>query len=74
MIKKTNNKNNNMIKNMNNNTMSVAPILSYWNADRQKKDILKDNSKKTGIYKWINKNSGKSYIGSAINLKRFINY
>jgi hypothetical protein len=35
---------------MNNNTMSVAPILSYSKADRQKKDILKDNSKKTGIY------------------------
>ncbi len=54
--------------------MSVAPILSYSKADRQKKDILKDNSKKTGIYWWINKNSGKSYIGSAINLKRFRNY
>ena len=52
-----------------------APSISYTNTDIHKLDILKDNSKKTGIYKWTLKISGKSYIGSAIDLSgRFKNY
>lgn len=34
-----------------NNTMCVVPSISYDNADTKKLDILKDNIKKTGIYK-----------------------
>jgi hypothetical protein len=30
--------------------MSIVPFISYANADTQKKGILDDNSKKTGIY------------------------
>ena len=40
-----------------------------------KPTILNDNKGKTGIYKWTHKQSGKSYIGSAIDLsKRLSNY
>jgi hypothetical protein len=40
-----------------------------------KSSISNYNKGKTGIYKWTNKQSGKSYIGSAIYLsKRLSNY
>ena len=32
------------------------------------KQILQDNKQKCGIYKWINKINGKSYVGSSVNL------
>jgi hypothetical protein len=32
-------------------TTSTVPFISYANADTQKSDILKDNRKKTGIYR-----------------------
>ena len=34
------------------------PAVTYCNADNYKLDILKDNSNKTGIYKWTNKLTG----------------
>jgi len=52
------------------NSVYINPILSYENADIQKMEILKANQEKTGIYRWTHKESGKSYIGSAINLSR----
>jgi len=30
--------------------------------------IISDNKNKSGVYRWINKESGKTYIGSSINL------
>lgn len=40
-----------------------------------KSTILSENKNKTGIYRWTNIKSGKSSIGSAIDLsKRFRNY
>ena len=37
--------------------------------------IIKDNKKKSGIYKFTNKLNGNFYIGSSVNLsRRFINY
>jgi hypothetical protein len=52
-----------------------APVLSYENADLLKKDIIKDNKSKCGVYRWVNLNNGKSYIGSSTNLSaRFRNY
>lgn len=43
--------------------------------NKSKSSILNDNKGKTGIYKWTKKQSGKSYIGSAIDLsKRLSNY
>jgi group I intron endonuclease len=37
--------------------------------------MLKDNQKKVGIYRWINKVNGKTYIGSSVNISiRFRGY
>lgn len=62
----------------NNNNLNIIPfnpVHSYVNADLQKTDIYKDNNNKTGIYRWTHIISGKSYIGSAINLSnRLRNY
>lgn len=53
----------------------LSPVHSYVNAGLQKSDIYKGNNNKTGIYKWTHVISGKSYVGSAINLSnRFRNY
>jgi len=49
-------------------TLPVAPAMTYPNADLQKKQIMLDNKGKAGIYRWINKENGKTYVGSAINL------
>jgi len=53
---------------MKENRIYFTPVHSYLNADLQKSDICRDNNNKTGIYKWTHIISGKSYIGSAINL------
>lgn len=53
----------------------VEAIKVYSNADTCKAVILKDNKGKTGIYRWVNLINGKSYIGSALDLReRFTNY
>jgi hypothetical protein len=65
---KNNNNNNNNKKNI----VSFSLVRSYTKADLR--DIYKDNNK-AGIYKWTHIISGKSYVGSAINLSnRFKNY
>ena len=51
------------------------PVVSYSNSDILKLSILNDNKDKSGIYRWTHMASGKSYVGSAINLhKRLKNY
>lgn len=41
----------------------------------KKKAIYQDNSKKTGIYRWSHKESGKSYHGSSLNIaQRLVKY
>jgi len=47
---------------------SIVPIKVYSNADTMKEDIIKDNNKKAGIYRWINNETGNTYVGSSINL------
>ncbi len=42
----------------------------YFDADKDKLDIIKDNKEQSGIYLWENKDNGKIYIGSSINLSR----
>jgi excinuclease UvrABC nuclease subunit len=42
--------------------------MTYLNAKVQKPEILKDQRGKSGIYRWVNKINGKSYVGSAVNL------
>ena len=37
--------------------------------------MIKENKGKSGVYRWTNLISGKSYVGSSINLRaRFLNY
>ena len=47
---------------------NVVPIKVYSNADTMKEDIIKENYKKIGVYRWINNDNGKTYVGSSINL------
>lgn len=64
------------LKNMQiNNKGSLIPAVIYKNADVDKLRILTENKDRTGIYKWEHKESGRIYVGSAINLsKRFSVY
>lgn len=56
-------------------SIGVVPVVSYNNADEDKKLILKENRGKSGIYRLTNKINGKCYIGSAVNLtRRFSDY
>jgi hypothetical protein len=58
-----------------NSLLSLIPIIVYSNADTAKSSILSDNKGKSGIYMWTHIESGKIYIGSAIDLsKRFLQY
>lgn len=49
---------------------SIVPLVIYSNSNLNKSDIIKENKGKSGIYRWTNLLSGKSYIGSSINLGR----
>jgi len=46
----------------------IVPIKVYSNADTMKDNIIKDNHKKVGVYKWVNYITGDCYVGSSINL------
>lgn len=60
-------------KNYTVHTHTAAVI--YKNVDAEKLNILKENRKKSGIYRFINLSSNKSYIGSSKNLnQRFLQY
>ena len=48
--------------------LTVIPVISYKNADTLKKEVIKDNRGKSGVYRWINNSNGKSYVGSSIDL------
>ena len=49
---------------------ALTPIVVYINADQDKLKILKENAGKSGVYRWVNKDTGKCYIGSSVNLPR----
>ena len=53
---------------INTNIPSIVPIHSYLNPDKQKEEICRDNENKSGVYKWVNKIKGKSYVGSSTSL------
>lgn len=54
---------------------SVIPVVCYSNADTLKKDVIKDNRNKSGVYRWKNNINGREYIGSSTNLvSRFYSY
>jgi group I intron endonuclease len=58
------------MNNNNNNILSkiIIPVVTYTNAEKYKYLILKENKNKSGIYRWNNIVTGKSYIGSSVNL------
>lgn len=73
----SNNVVNNINKTLNNsisiskvdNNKNIIPIVKYINAETDKSLIYRENKKKSGVYRWINKVNGKSYVGSSISLK-----
>lgn len=56
----------------------AVPALVYLNPDKEKELILSENKGRSGIYRWVHLESGKSYIGSAKNFhlrfKQYFNY
>jgi hypothetical protein len=48
----------------------LIPASIYSNPDTLKKRIIKENKGKSGIYRWINKKSVKTYIGIPVDLPR----
>lgn len=56
----------------NENISPIVPKMSYIDALAEKRTILQDNKDKSGVYRWINKETGESYVGLASKLtKRF---
>jgi group I intron endonuclease len=47
---------------------SELPAKKYVNADLNKLQIIKENQKKAGVYRWVNIANGNSYVGSSIDL------
>lgn len=43
-------------------------MVIYDYADKDKLNILADNRNKIGIYRWINKINGNTYIGSSVSI------
>lgn len=60
--------------NLNNNNNNFTPAAVYENAYITKSQILSENKGKSGIYLWRNLINGKTYIGSAVNLKSRMNH
>ncbi len=43
------------------------PVVIYNDAKKDKVRIFKENQNKRVVYRWVNKNNNKTYIGSSIN-------
>lgn len=57
------------------NDLVGKSVCIYPNALLQKESVLTENRGKSGVYLWTNKENGKSYIGSAVDLgRRFSEY
>jgi group I intron endonuclease len=50
------------------NNTKIIPVVTYSNIDIDKSKINKDNKGKSGVYRWNNKITNKSCVGSSINL------
>jgi len=55
-------------------SLLATTIILYNNAETEKLQILSDNKGKTGIYMWIHKESGKRYVGSALELSKRLKF
>ncbi len=53
----------------NDNLSNQLPII-YESADKDKIQILKENKNLAEIYLWTHKESGKTYVGSAVDLSK----
>ena len=49
---------------------NLIPVVTYSDAFLNKSIILKEFKNKAGIYRWVNKVNGNTYIGSSVNLSR----
>jgi group I intron endonuclease len=58
----------NKTNNANSNNVELIPSITYTNADIDKSRIYEENRGKSGIYRWNNLITGKSYVGSSIYL------
>jgi len=47
---------------------NVKPLTVYNNLALNKKHIINENKGKIGIYRWVNKSDGYSYIGSSSDI------
>ena len=54
--------------NNNLNKIKLIPVVTYNNSCLNKSIIYKENNKKSGVYRWNNLITGKSYVGSSISL------
>lgn len=63
------------MENNNKNNINIIPVVSYFNSYIDKSIIYKENKNKSGVYRWNNLITGKSYIGSSVSLSgRFSSY
>jgi GIY-YIG catalytic domain len=53
-----------------NKESKVSAVIVYSNVETDKSKILSENKGKAGIYQWIHIESGKTYIGSAVDLSK----
>lgn len=51
-------------------SMEILPVVVYTDAFSDKPSILKNTKNRVGIYRWVNKVNGNTYIGSSVNLGR----
>ena len=63
------------LRTMSTSSSVLEPVLIYTNPDEHKGLITKQNKGKSGVYRWVHKDSGKSYVGSSTMLNdRFRRY
>ena len=60
--------NKNTYMNNKENNINIIPKVTYNNADIHKFIIYEENRNKSGVYRWVNKINGKSYVGSSKSL------
>ena len=64
-----------MKRNEINKLLSAKFVVTYNNLDTNKNKIIKENKHKSGVYLWTNLVTGKTYVGSSVNLgRRFKGY
>ena len=69
------NSNNSNIYNNNSINTKIISIITYTNIDINKSIIIEENINKSGVYRFVNKINGKSYVGYYTSLSNtFDNY